>query len=331
MARLEKSTLLQRFIDAVSLGDWHAMILTPEHPYLVRVFSERDWRDVRIYIWNITHGGGAARAQDEYRIQITGVDQIESRRGEITLLLGWDDRYGLFVGFDANQHLGPVASSPSIQVREDALTKASTGKYALHTRGTGEIAVCFKPEFLIQYIISCKEMHQAAGDLKATEILDSIGEQDSKVTDETIDSDVSWPRQRTARELLAWSRNSSFRHRVISAYRASCAFCGTQLKLVEAAHIIPVAVEGSTDETSNGVALCSLHHRAFDKGLVSFKTDFQTEISESKLQELRASKLDSGFEWFAQSLRPVLLLPADKRDWPDSEFVQLGRNIRGWD
>jgi putative restriction endonuclease len=40
------------------------------------------------------------------------------------------------------------------------------------------------------------------------------------------------------------------------------------LKLPDAAHIVPVTFPDSTDEVTNGLGLCRLHHGAYDNGLL---------------------------------------------------------------
>ncbi len=67
------------------------------------------------------------------------------------------------------------------------------------------------------------------------------------------------------------ARDPNFRIKVLSAYNFSCALCGYRAVLsgsyvgLEAAHIKWHAAGGSND-ISNGLALCSTHHRLFDRG-----------------------------------------------------------------
>lgn len=60
-------------------------------------------------------------------------------------------------------------------------------------------------------------------------------------------------------------RDASFGKRVVEAYGFKCAMCGLNLGLVAGAHIMPVSDPNSTDQTTNGLALCENHHRAFDR------------------------------------------------------------------
>ena len=65
-------------------------------------------------------------------------------------------------------------------------------------------------------------------------------------------------------------RTGGFKESVISAHGLECQACGMKIKsLIEAAHIVPVALNG-VDHFSNGIPLCPNHHAAFDRYLFAF-------------------------------------------------------------
>ena len=80
-------------------------------------------------------------------------------------------------------------------------------------------------------------------------------------------------------------RSPYFRANVLKAYEYKCAICGFDVKLgykpvgLEAAHIKWHQAEGP-DTEENGLALCSLHHKLFDRG--AFALSKQLEIRVSK-------------------------------------------------
>ena len=88
MPRLAKSELFERVLAAVKACGWQFIILTSQHPFRIRVFYEYEFYTIRVYIWNLTHGGGAARPAEEYRIQITGVTRFEPEPEGKTIILG---------------------------------------------------------------------------------------------------------------------------------------------------------------------------------------------------------------------------------------------------
>ena len=79
---------------------------------------------------------------------------------------------------------------------------------------------------------------------------------------------------------------------------------------MEAAHLLPVASDKSTDKTTNGVALCSLHHPAYDQCLVSFDESYRVEVSSAAVAELKTLDLVGAFAVFQEGLKNAILLPA---------------------
>lgn len=322
-----KKRLLERLLDAVKASRWQCLIVDGSHPFLLRLFeSDHGNFDVRVYIWQCTHGGGAARASDEFRVQLTGaVPAIDSKAQ--TLLLGFHGGYGVFVGFDVTKHAGQVSSSPSIQVKEAALQKAHADVFSIYKKDTGEMAVAFRPEFFVQYALGARSLHatgKAAADLS---LLNDL----ANLTDAKIEAMVSDERRkRVLRRFLQSYRSSDFRKRVLGAYAHACAVCGLQLDLVDAAHILPVQAAGSTDATNNGIALCRLHHAAFDKALISVNEQYKVEVSGSETARLTAANLAGGLPEFRKTLLSGILLPYDREDYPDPAYIRRGRTARRW-
>ena len=88
-------------------------------------------------------------------------------------------------------------------------------------------------------------------------------------------------------------RTRGFRQAVIEAYSYSCAVCGLKIKSpdsitweVQAAHIVPNGLLGR-DDICNGVALCRLHHWAFDVGWFTLMDDYKLRVS-AKIHDLPA-------------------------------------------
>lgn len=105
--------------------------------------------------------------------------------------------------------------------------------------------------------------------------------------------------------------------------------CGVQLDLVVAAHIVPVAVDGS-NETSNGLALCHIHHSAYDRALLTADEDYRIRISDRALLRLRRVGRHAREQDFVDFLRDNLLLPQRQQDHPSPEYLRRGMELRGW-
>src|SRR5438105_3733754 len=127
MPLLSKVDLLNIMANAVNVSGWNILYLTriDEHPFRLQIYREDENYTVRVYIWNLTHGGGKARPENEYRIQITGLDHFEEMQSEKTLVLGWWVEAEVFAGFDVRKHRGNLGRSPSFQVRKECLQQAA--------------------------------------------------------------------------------------------------------------------------------------------------------------------------------------------------------------
>lgn len=78
----------------------------------------------------------------------------------------------------------------------------------------------------------------------------------------------------------------SFRERVLEAYRRQCAFCNFRHEeMLDAAHIIPDADARGEPVVRNGLALCTLHHSAFDRYFLGVRPDYVIEVRSDILAE----------------------------------------------
>lgn len=322
-----KRELLDCILSSIDEGGWRSLVLEAAHPFLIRVFKDDLVAfNLRIYIWNCTHGGGAARRADEYRIQLTGAVP-DVRRGEKTVLLGWHEGYGVFAAFDIKHHIRQTSSSPSIQVGQSALLNAHTHTFASYKRGNNEVVVSFRPEYLVDYAMNMTELHGNVGKSDdSSEVLNAL----DTVTEIRIDSIPDQTRREVVATIKRKYRQHDFRNRVLTAYSHRCAVCGVQLKLVEAAHILPVAYETSNDDTTNGVSLCTQHHKAYDNNLLSFNEQYEIEVSARMVGNLTTANRIEGLQDFQRNLRPALILPADIRDYPRPEYISKSREVRRW-
>lgn len=89
----------------------------------------------------------------------------------------------------------------------------------------------------------------------------------------------------------------TFRERVLRAYREQCAVCRLRHnELLEAAHIVADADLEGEPVVSNGLALCKLHHAAFDKHILGITPEFVTEIRMDILNEVDGPMLKHGLQ-----------------------------------
>ena len=79
-------------------------------------------------------------------------------------------------------------------------------------------------------------------------------------------------------------RDPNFRREVLNAYNGKCAICGFDARInddlfaLEAAHIKWKQFNGPCN-VSNGLALCSIHHKALDKGAITITPERTVKVS----------------------------------------------------
>ncbi|MFK8911304.1 phosphorothioated DNA-binding restriction endonuclease [Streptomyces sp. YS-3] len=90
-------------------------------------------------------------------------------------------------------------------------------------------------------------------------------------------------------------RDRRMREMVLTAYEYQCAFCGYDGMIgavpvgLEAAHVRWWAFEGP-DDVDNGLCLCSLHHKLFDKGVLGLDDGHRVQVSQQFVGRSRAAR-----------------------------------------
>ncbi|MCK4798638.1 MAG: HNH endonuclease [Spirochaetes bacterium] len=112
-----------------------------------------------------------------------------------------------------------------------------------------------------------------------------------------------------------------FRERVLHAYRSQCALCKLKhLELLDAAHIIPDGDPGSKPTVDNGLALCKLHHAAFDSFIIGITPDYIIKVRKDVLDEIDGPMLQHGLKGLNNN---KVILPSYKRNWPNRDFLGI--------
>ena len=113
----------------------------------------------------------------------------------------------------------------------------------------------------------------------------------------------------------------SFRMRVLRAYQSQCAFCRLRrAELLDAAHIIPDSDPLGEPVVTNGLALCKIHHAAFDRHFIGVTPDYKIVIREELLQEEDGPMLRHGIQ---EMHNQRLILPKRPSEYPDRDLLAL--------
>jgi putative restriction endonuclease len=123
------------------------------------------------------------------------------------------------------------------------------------------------------------------------------------------------------RELTRRVRDPKFRYQVLVAYEQRCAVCGFDVRVdhrqigIEAAHIQWVQA-GGPDVTENGLALCALHHKLFDRGAFTLSEARQVRVSE------HAHGSTGLEEWLLRFHDRPLRSPVHPRYLPEAAYIR---------
>ncbi len=329
MPRFDPSLLVKVVIDALDEGDASAILISsPQgNPRHFIVQSNHTSFELWAYIWTLTHGGGAARPVNEYRIQITGVQPpIAENPSGPTLLLGYEPNLGCFAGFDLEKHKTFSTRSPSIQIPITTLHDALQHGFSFTTKGNDEIAIGIRPDQFLAYCLNANRLHKEGASAQMVDLLTKAASLEDIETTEI--EQMPLDRKRIITEVSRSSRDSSFRRKVVAAYERRCAVTRIQLRLVDAAHILPVGAEGNADEISNGLCLSPTYHRAYDRALIYLDESLRMQINPEKEKELISAGLSGGLANFKTALATRIHLPQDKAQWPNIDYIRAANTFR---
>jgi putative restriction endonuclease len=126
-------------------------------------------------------------------------------------------------------------------------------------------------------------------------------------------------------------RDRAFAGLVTEAYDGCCAVCGTRRETpdgrteVEAAHVYPRRVDGA-DDVRNGLALCRLHHWAFDAHWFAVDDDHRILVAERGADAPERA----GAAEFEALAGDRLQLPDEERLRPHPLYLRAHRELYGF-
>lgn len=305
-------------------------------PARLRVVTGNATTDCIVYLRTITHGGKKRRA-NEQRIQVTGIERFPLEPGRRTIVGGWNPDLTTWAFWDPRRHTKfSKLGSSSFQTTQETLELAERIGIATQFRSLKEgqeVIVAVSPTSLLWYVESGEALHATEDDSVGVSLLaepsrDTADEERNFI--EEAQTESQFLRRTEIVTYMRLFRDAKFKPAVLQAYRYKCAVCQCALKLVDAAHIVPVSYPQSTDDVTNGLALCRLHHGAYDNGLLGVKSDCSIILnpdSESRLAELN---LDMGLPEFKSRLPAKIVVPHSIEARPDPQKLILGLKARYW-
>lgn len=139
------------------------------------------------------------------------------------------------------------------------------------------------------------------------------------------ETEIELPTGETEKTRLVRTRlvQGFFRDAVLSSYEFKCAICNLDLpELLSASHIIPWSKNvARRADPRNGLSLCAIHDRAFDRGLLSINNSFEVLLAERIKSNVSKNSLHSVA--FLEMEGKSITLP--KRFTPDQEALTYHR------
>ena len=120
------------------------------------------------------------------------------------------------------------------------------------------------------------------------------------------------------------NRDPKFRRRILIAYGYACAVCGYSIKLndqfvgLEAAHI-KWHQAGGPDTEDNGLGLCSIHHKLFDRGVFAMDKDMRLVVSDYANGDMSQDLI---FRYEGHQIA----LPRKREYYPNQNFLSWHRD-----
>jgi putative restriction endonuclease len=235
-----------------------------------------------------------------------GIHRSQLQRGTaaLTLMTSLEDPYGDAYDEAGRAFMYAYRSGPIDQADNRALREA----FELQTP-----LVYFRAVAPGQYLVVAP-MFVAADDAVARVV---VLEQGLPVQDMQPGGLVSSPDVRAyatgeARHRLHQQR---FKLNVMRAYRHRCTICTLRERdLVQAAHIVPDGEPEGIASVINGLALCAIHHLAYDRNLLGIDPDGVVHIADRLRREIDGPMLRTGLQGFHGAR---IALPHRPQDRPD--------------
>jgi len=317
-SRLGKRQLFRTLFRALEAGGAQITCLNSENSFpreFIASFADGAFSRSIVYLWNCTYD----EVNHRPRFQVTGVDSHHFlfTPGVDTFLMGYDSERQVFAVADPSRRHAGFGASPSVYIPEPTLDAAHATGMASYDNVRGETIIAVRSVLASVLFRAPQAIHEIARQSKGSLTLQALSTPTEKR-----------PRQRARMLVSRAVRDARFPGMVLPAYDHRCAVCGMQLRFVEAAHIIPVSSGTWDDEINNGIALCVLHHRAYDSGVMLINGDYSVEVNKTRARALTQSARGAGLAEFRRGLPSQIVLPRSIIERPSPAKLDAGARLR---
>lgn len=321
---LNPSDLRYLLIDSLRLYSDNVVFIDGNNPYRFSINKKTFY----VLIKNVHESGDGRDNQDECRIQVAkskNFNEALNSHNDV-IVLGYFADEKVFTAWNPylmrdrfNQR-----QTVSLYSRFSIQKQAAINKIATYRDNNGQSIISFLPDYLGLYLENLSTVH-----LLSDGELNELIERSDALNKENLNGELQFPEGNLTITHTRYKRDPNFRMIVYEAYQYRCAMCGIQLELIEAAHIVPHSHEKGTDEIGNGIALCALHHTAYDRSLIYFNEELNILINEKKMEYLEKMGLDSGFRKFKNLAFDKIQIPENHIFRPNLDNIKIANQIRG--
>jgi putative restriction endonuclease len=237
--------------------------------------------------------------QTDFGYQFKGITYRNTEQGRYIILMAndgeiYDDKIGSGSGFvyygEGVEEKGDQQLTTSNRALRDAITEAIPVYFFESEEGVDE----YEYQGLVD-VTNCRYESDGARMIykfdveklgvetweKVEQVQSNVDVDDTASEEPELTEDQTTYTQQEVRV-----RSKTFAQKVKQTYDYTCVVCGASRfspegnPEVEAAHIYPKR-EGGSDDVRNGVALCKLHHWAFDTGWLSFSDEHKILVKDA--------------------------------------------------
>jgi putative restriction endonuclease len=168
----------------------------------------------------------------------------------------------------------------------------------------------YKPIYPVYLLWEEQELHQFVID---PDVARGLVSQGSQITQQVRRYIIRQTKQRLHQPV--------FRATVLRAYETRCAVCALRhAELLDAAHIVPDSHEAGIASVRNGLALCKIHHAAYDSSVLGIRPDLVVEIRADLLDEIDGPMLEHGLK--GRHGQRLMALPKVRAERPDVDLLE---------
>lgn len=147
----------------------------------------------------------------------------------------------------------------------------------------------------------------------------ALAEEQRGLNPATMSVDLRRYAERITRQRL---HQRIFRTQVITAYDGRCSICRLRHReLLDAAHIIGDGLPQGDPVVPNGLALCKIHHAAFDSQILGIRPDLTLHVRQDVLEEVDGWMLRGGIQDVHD--RRLEVVPKVRAARPDPERLAV--------